>query len=179
MRTEKPELCIAVPDGKSSGLDRIWTQNLDVVVRRIKDDHPLWSTRLVEDLVNEYRRFLTLVLLSDQAIPMCSRYVDEVWHTHILHTTDYTAFCDQVFGGYLHHTPASRNSEDQDVRGFNVFRGEYARIFGTDTVPFVAPWWIRVTHNTVGKQKALCVPSGTATICVPSGAKVLCVPSGQ
>lgn len=31
--------------------------------------------------------------------------IDQVWHTHILFTRDYIAFCDKVFGEYAHHVP--------------------------------------------------------------------------
>lgn len=36
---------------------------------------------------------------------MPSRLVDEAWHEFILDTLTYTAFCEQAFGSYLHHTP--------------------------------------------------------------------------
>lgn len=34
--------------------------------------------------------------------------IDEMWHTFILFTMDYTTFCDEYFGHYLHHTPATK-----------------------------------------------------------------------
>ncbi|QLH43881.1 MAG: hypothetical protein HWD59_15100 [Coxiellaceae bacterium] len=35
-----------------------------------------------------------------------SRDIDEIWHAHILHTQDYTEFCEKLFGFYLHHCPS-------------------------------------------------------------------------
>ncbi|MEV4670954.1 hypothetical protein AB0K34_04805 [Actinomadura sp. NPDC049382] len=31
--------------------------------------------------------------------------VDPAWHAFILHSEDYAAFCDRMFGRYLHHVP--------------------------------------------------------------------------
>lgn len=33
--------------------------------------------------------------------------IDEMWHTFILVTKDYTKFCDDMFGRYIHHSPGS------------------------------------------------------------------------
>lgn len=33
--------------------------------------------------------------------------IDEMWHNFILFTKDYSAFCDNYFGHYLHHSPTS------------------------------------------------------------------------
>lgn len=34
--------------------------------------------------------------------------LDEMWHTFILFTRDYTDFCERYFGYYLHHTPSTK-----------------------------------------------------------------------
>lgn len=34
-----------------------------------------------------------------------SKFVDIGWHTFILHTYDYAAFCDAIAGRFLHHVP--------------------------------------------------------------------------
>jgi hypothetical protein len=36
---------------------------------------------------------------------MPSKLVDDAWHEFILDSVAYIDFCDQAFGGYLHHTP--------------------------------------------------------------------------
>jgi hypothetical protein len=33
------------------------------------------------------------------------RDIDNMWHNFILYTRDYTSFCVQTFGEYLHHVP--------------------------------------------------------------------------
>lgn len=47
---------------------------------------------------------------------MPSRIVDEAWHTFILFTRDYTDFCQNAFGTYLHHAPSDTAGNDDDVR---------------------------------------------------------------
>ncbi len=32
--------------------------------------------------------------------------VDELWHTFIVHTEEYTKFCNTFFGKYMHHRPS-------------------------------------------------------------------------
>ncbi len=32
--------------------------------------------------------------------------IDDMWHEFILFTEDYTNFCDEYFGGYMHHLPS-------------------------------------------------------------------------
>lgn len=39
-------------------------------------------------------------------LAMPSVVVDDAWHTFILFTVDYHAFCRRAFGNYLHHAPA-------------------------------------------------------------------------
>jgi hypothetical protein len=33
--------------------------------------------------------------------------MDELWHTFILHTEDYSSFCSLYLGSYVHHSPAN------------------------------------------------------------------------
>ena len=37
--------------------------------------------------------------------------IDEMWHTFILVTRDYTQFCHDMFGRYIHHAPGSAGAE--------------------------------------------------------------------
>lgn len=36
--------------------------------------------------------------------------VDPAWHAFILHSQEYTEFCDQMYGRYLHHVPPAPGS---------------------------------------------------------------------
>lgn len=38
-------------------------------------------------------------------MPRSMREIDEMWHEFILFTQDYSDFCNQYFGEYMHHLP--------------------------------------------------------------------------
>lgn len=38
-------------------------------------------------------------------MPRSMREIDEMWHEFILFTEDYTNFCHDYFGAYMHHLP--------------------------------------------------------------------------
>ncbi|KPF62213.1 hypothetical protein IP69_20935 [Bosea sp. AAP35] len=53
------------------------------------------------------RQFFLAYLNSGRAyVAMPSQVADDLWHEFILYTRAYQAFCQQAFGGFLHHTPA-------------------------------------------------------------------------
>lgn len=37
-----------------------------------------------------------------------SKLVDPAWHTFMLHSPEYTAWCQERYGRYIHHAPNSR-----------------------------------------------------------------------
>ena len=53
---------------------------------------------------------------------LCSKYpnsklaptpdIDEVWHQHILHTTQYAKDCEVHLGFFLHHQPAAHHDDE-------------------------------------------------------------------
>ena len=64
------------------------------------------APHVMEEAITEFRKYLVLIALGHNRVGMCSKEVDEVWHTFILFTKDYTVFCLEVFGFFLHHEPA-------------------------------------------------------------------------
>ena len=51
--------------------------------------------------------FLAYLTGGKQFVAIPSQAVDDLWHEFILYTRNYKAFCDQAFGGFLHHSPAA------------------------------------------------------------------------
>jgi hypothetical protein len=39
--------------------------------------------------------------------------IDEMWHNFVLFTKEYTAFCTDYFGYYMHHAPATESEETE------------------------------------------------------------------
>jgi hypothetical protein len=67
-----------------------------------------------EELFEELKKWLWLnARLNERALPTLmvspsTRLIDEMWHTFLLYSVDYTQFCDRYFGFYLHHFPLPR-----------------------------------------------------------------------
>lgn len=83
------------------------------VVDRFIEHHALPRDD-AEDLFVETLRWLWLCRRADHDarapdlfIDDCMAMVDEMWHTFVLFTRDYTGFCDQYLGGYVHHEPTT------------------------------------------------------------------------
>lgn len=64
-----------------------------------------WSREFVDQVEEEYRRFLVLNILFPEEPIVCSTTVDKFWHQHILDTMKYPEDCEQLFGYFLHHFP--------------------------------------------------------------------------
>lgn len=65
-----------------------------------------WTIGQAQLACKQYRNFLFLKIKygKQYALPP-SKDIDEVWHSHILHTEDYYHFCMNIFGEFLHHHP--------------------------------------------------------------------------
>ena len=50
--------------------------------------------------------FIAYLMSGNKYVAMPSQVADDLWHEFILYTRDYQAFCQNAFGGFLHHTPA-------------------------------------------------------------------------
>lgn len=122
-------------------------KNRDVLARYLKD---FGGTRKQAHVV--FGEMLKWFYLNGRAIAASSREepvdcfitsdlekIDDMWHTFLLFTRDYSQFCERYFGYFLHHLPATGRepkvspleSERQrrrfyehvyDVLGENTFR---------------------------------------------------------
>jgi hypothetical protein len=73
---------------------------------RCRGHHPDLSGedwKLVEQGLREW--FLCCAWRDGEVLGLPSRLVDDAWHEFILDSKAYTQFCEEAFGGYLHHTP--------------------------------------------------------------------------
>jgi hypothetical protein len=82
-------------------------QNLDLSLVKMKlmdvDEGKGWTNDQCNFAEKEYKRFLNLILVYNDAVP--TKAIDIFWHQHILDTRAYHTDCEQVFGKYLHHFP--------------------------------------------------------------------------
>jgi hypothetical protein len=95
-------------------LEKIEAINLSL----IKDRHIYrygWDEQRVDEAIANYQLFLLFTQLF--GVPVSpSKDVDEVWHSHLLHSNKYFLDCEKIFGHYLHHLP--NPSRPKELDGF-------------------------------------------------------------
>src|ERR1700730_9913009 len=108
--------------------EKVFSYDFSTVRAKLLKEQAVPEDR-VDSAIDEYRKFLALMLLGFRGLAMTSRDVDEVWHTHILFTRDYMAFTKEVFGRYLHHQPGTDEAPIPVDAGPH-FRNAYGEVFG-------------------------------------------------
>lgn len=93
-----------------------------------------WTQQRAQEAIIWYRRMLvTVYLYFDHAAPLTDD-MDEVWHTHILHTDKYRTDCQALFGRFLDHMPCSPSSPQGVVKAmkdsFTMTQGRFLSFFG-------------------------------------------------
>jgi hypothetical protein len=97
-----------------------------------------WDSTYASEVEEGYRRYLSLHLLFPETRFVATKDVDLFWHTHILHTRQYEADSEAVFGKMFHHDPVLV-SETADLRPYaddfskmlNVMQSVFGGIKGT------------------------------------------------
>jgi hypothetical protein len=103
------------------------------VVDRFVEQHPL-PREEAEDLFVETLRWLWVCRRADHDpaapemfIDECLELLDEMWHTFVLFTREYTGYCETYLGGYVHHEPttseqkaAMKRERERDPAGFRA-----------------------------------------------------------
>lgn len=109
-------------------IDKILAYRFDAVREKILHEQSIDPDQ-IDEAIAEFRRYFILIALGNRGLGMTSRVVDEVWHTFILFTRDYMAFCDEVFGTYLHHQPNTSFTPLPGDSGEKL-RTAYRQVFG-------------------------------------------------
>ncbi|MGB0743717.1 MAG: glycine-rich domain-containing protein [Opitutales bacterium] len=95
-------------------------------------DENVWSASYTERVIEEYRRFLFLSVVSEHVVTP-SEDVDQVWHLHMCYTRSYwDGLCGTVLKQPLHHNPSlGGGNENRRYRQFYLDTlKSYERIFG-------------------------------------------------
>lgn len=66
-------------------------------------------------IMDQTLAFLAASAATPDARLVPSRLVDIGWHTFLLYTRDYTDFCHQIAGRYIHHIPSGPTGEAADT----------------------------------------------------------------
>jgi hypothetical protein len=84
----------------------------------------------VDEAILEFRRYLGLRVLENEPLMMFSKPIDNVWHTCLLFSRLYADLCQQAFGTFLHHEPATTPVPDP-ARCWDAFQMAYERNYGS------------------------------------------------
>lgn len=97
-----------------------------VVNRAVKDG--LITRDAAPEALKELRAFFAVCAKRQVNLAPPSNECDALWHTFIIQTRDYAAFCDAAFGGFLHHETdvdadvlAAAQANADKVLGVSVF----------------------------------------------------------
>lgn len=93
-----------------------------------RDGEQLWDEERVARALAEYKQFLALMYWNPDAPLVPSQDIDDVWHTHVLHTERYRADCERIFGSFQDHSPSSGTSADLEDE-FTNDRDETLQLF--------------------------------------------------
>jgi hypothetical protein len=74
-----------------------------IIARYCKDYNVSTETAKIHE--RELKRYLILAGESNDHLGMMSTEVDNLWHTFLLFTKEYQAFCNDMFGKFIHHCP--------------------------------------------------------------------------
>lgn len=78
-------------------------RNKDVLAR-IKAELGV-TIEKANELYADLMKFLWLAAVSPEPQIVPSPIIDDCWHCFVLFTQDYSDFCQNFFGGFLHHAP--------------------------------------------------------------------------
>lgn len=79
--------------------------NMDIVLRRYCKEHDI-PIDVAKEHERELKRYLVLCASTKAALGMHGP-LDELWHTFILFTREYAAFCQAIDASFIHHVPVS------------------------------------------------------------------------
>ncbi|WP_027930098.1 glycine-rich domain-containing protein [Amycolatopsis thermoflava] len=96
------------------------------LVNRIVAEHDL-ERGVAERIMEQALAFLAACARNTGDPLAPSELVDIGWHTFVLHTRDYAAFCERIAGRFLHHVPTA--DHDPAASG-DTARGTVARTVG-------------------------------------------------
>ena len=101
-----------LPRHAEAVIERALSFPMSEVVQRYAKEQRL-PLSVAEEHSIELKRYLALCALHPDTSYGMRGPIDEFWHTFIVFTERYAAFCDQIAGRFLHHFPNVPEDEDE------------------------------------------------------------------
>ncbi len=145
---------VALSDIQKERLDQIDKTDFSNVEKLVKKDleaigfspSPAYLANGIFAL-KQYYAVALLDPLNEQAV---SKDLDPFWHSHILFTKEYVEFCDNVFRGYVHHTPLDNNDKSAVSKVFDLYQytsDVYKKLFTAESIDL--SWWPQASDDVL------------------------------
>lgn len=102
-----PSFSLKKTPNKGIDIQKVMDYPIPDIIARYRKDYKV-SQDLAKIHEIELKRYLILVadtLDDEDGLSMLSTQVDNLWHTFLLFTKEYQAFCNDMFGKFIHHVP--------------------------------------------------------------------------
>jgi hypothetical protein len=119
-------------------LSNLYGWDLKNVKNRMKKDNPSLDEDYLSALEIEYKRYISLLLFYPKSRRPISAFVDEMWHTHLLFTKDYSSFSNAIIGQFIHHCPSEGREQTESMKPRYMVNTitEYEQIYGKASTTF-------------------------------------------
>lgn len=132
-------------------IEHVMNYSMTDITKRCQKDYG-YTDEDIKILEKELKRYLILAMLSDphtDGYGMYSKDVDNLWHSFILFTKNYSDFCAQNNGKFIHHIPRvdeTRTPEQlaESRRDFCKFIKNYEELFKEEMHPI---WFLDIYEN--------------------------------
>lgn len=107
---------ISVITDRATGRSLVPNALFERLVARIVADEQI-ERQLAERIMDQALAFLRACADNQGKSLSPSKLVDIGWHTFILYTQEYAAFCERVAGYFIHHVPEDEKTSSVDALG--------------------------------------------------------------
>lgn len=134
-------------------IDRVMLYPMPDIIARCQKDHHYTDEDMVL-LENELKKYLILAIVHKDSKMGCGMYskdVDNLWHTFLLFTKEYAAFCRDHAGFFIHHVPEIEGPRSVEKRqeaqqDFLAFIENYETAFNEEVNPI---WLLDVYERSL------------------------------
>ena len=131
--------CITLDNFHLQKVRQIDRFDYSAVRSKVRRDHGLQDPEL-DAGIEQLKRYYAVALLDPFNLHAVSESVDPFWHSHILFTTEYIHFCNNIFGQYIHHEPLDPNDRERVAyvtKLYDYTLDTYSKIFKS----IDSKWW--------------------------------------
>ena len=95
-----------VPNKFMSNYKKLYAHLFDIIDSYIDTNNFYGQHKILMIALEEYHKWLNLLIkYGGPHILSPSRFIDKIWHTHILDTENYVDVCEKLCGKFIHHYP--------------------------------------------------------------------------